>query len=401
MKRRRINTYRQTTGKKIVFALTALLSLCVASCIGADDECPGNASDAPRTFLLSYEIPDAETVPVSEAAQAAPASSSPATRAPGTTPSTGTENVIESVRVLFFERDDYGNGAFIGSLSGQQEGNSLEKVGELQVTLADPVKDDAEYNVLVIANADKYITPEALNSFCATRTENRVKIELMPRLSAAPVADKGHGIFTVPDGCLPMSASAVKEAKKGIKVTLLRAAVRIDVTTKVPAGEEEIIIEQAQIANIVPAVPLFCDPREMAEPYLWGTMKTLDKSPDNPEKEIKGGLYAMETYNAPTDRAELITRRTCLLVQCHTKTYTGSRNWYRIDINVADTETEGKTMQFLKRNNVYVVQIEGIRSLGSKTAEEAYYADATLIASVTIPGKWNDSGVTPPDVDVN
>lgn len=387
---RRIYRYKNKTGKKIVFALTALLGLCVASCIRADGECPGNVNDAPRTFLLSYEIPDSEL-----------AESSPATRAPGTTPSVGTENVIESVRVLFFERDDYGNGTFIGSLGGQQEGKSLEKVGELTITLADPIKEDNEYNVLVIANADKYITPAALDAFCATRTENLVKIELMPMLAAEPVAGTTYSRFTVPDGCLPMSASAVKEAKKGIKVSLLRAAVRIDVTTKIPEGEEEVIVEQAQIANIAPGVPLFCDPREMEAPYLWGVMKTLDKSGDTPENEIKGGLYAMETYNAPTDRAKLITQRTCLLVQCHTESYTGTRNWYRVDVNVADTETEGKTMQYLKRNNVYVVQIEGIRSLGAKSAEEAYYSDATLIASVTIPGKWNDSGVTPPDVDVN
>lgn len=371
----------ENIGRKIAVTITACISVCMASCINSDGECAGNSMDAPRTFLLSYEIPDVET-----AGEAV-------TRAPGTTPSTGTENKIESVRVLFFERDDYGNGSFIGSLAGTQEGNSLENVGELAITLGGAVNDDTEYNVLVIANADKYMAPAALEAFCATRTENLVKIELLPQL----VADAADGVFIVPDGCLPMSATAVKMPEKGVKVTLLRAAVRIDVKTAVPDGEEKIIIEEAQIANIVPAVPLFCDPREFEETYLWGTKKILAAD----EEEINGGLYAMETYNAPTDRAKLITQRTCLLVKCHTESYTGSRCWYRIDINVAETETEGKTMQFLKRNNVYVVQIEGIRSLGAKSAEEAYYSDATLIASVTIPGKWKDSGVTPPDADVN
>ena len=369
-------------GRKIMITATTCLCACLVSCINSDGECTGSGDRLPRTFLLSYEIPDAET------------SEAPATRAAGTTPSTGTENVIDHVRVLFFERDDYGNGAYIGSLSGQHPNHSLENVGELEITLADPVKADTDYNVLVIANADKYIAPAQLEAFCQSRTENLVKIELLPVLEAG-VAD---GLFTVPDGCLPMSATGVKAAEKGLKVTLLRAAVRIDVKTGLPDGEEKITIEEAQVANILPAVPLFCDPRPMESAYLWGTKKKLTDADNN---EIKGGLYAMETYNTPTDRGELITRRTCLLVKCHTESYTGSRCWYRIDINVAETETEGQTMQYLKRNNVYVVRIDGIRSLGAGSAEEAYYSDATLIASVTIPGKWQDSGLDTPDADVN
>lgn len=361
---------------------TTCLCACLASCIHSDGECTGSGDRLPRTFLLSYEIPDAET------------SEAPATRAAGTTPSTGTENAIDHVRVLFFERDEYGNGTYIGSLSGQHPDRSLENVGELEITLADPIKADADYNVLAIANADKYITPERLDAFCQNRTENLVKIELLPVLEAG-AAD---GLFTVPDGRLPMSATGVKAAEKGLKVTLLRAAVRIDVKTGVPDGEEKILIEEAQVANIVPAVPLFCDPRPLEAAYLWGAKKTLTAADGN---EVKGGLYAMETYNMPTDRGELITRRTCLLVKCHTESYTGSRCWYRIDINVAETETEGQTMQYLKRNNVYVVRIDGIRSLGAGSAEEAYYSDATLIASVTLPGKWQDSGLDTPDADVN
>lgn len=368
-------------GRKIRIGVTACLWACVASCIGSDGEHPGSGSEGPGVFLLGYEIPDAETA------------EPPATRAAGTTPSTGTENVIDHVRVLFFERDDYGNGAYIGSLRGDQPNRSLENVGELEITLADPIKEDTDYNVLVIANADKYIDPVQLDAFCAGRTENLVKIELLPLLKAG-AAD---GLFAAPDGCLPMSATGVKEAGKGLKVTLLRAAVRIDVTTGAPEGEEKIIIEEAQVANIVPAMPLFCDPRPVDGAYLWGTSKKLTAG----ETEIKGGLYAMETYNMPVDRGELITRRTCLLVKCHTESYTGTRCWYRIDINVAKTETEGQTLQYLKRNNVYVVRIDGIRSLGAQSAEEAYYSDATLIASVTIPGKWRDSGLTTPDVDVN
>lgn len=367
-------------GRKIRIGVTACLWACVASCSGSDGEWPGSGSEGAGTFLLSYEIPDADMA------------ESPATRAPGTTPSTGTENVIDHVRVLFFERDDYGNGAYIGSIKGEHPNRSLENVGELEITLTDKVKNDVSYNVLVIANADKYILPTRLDEFCASRTENLVKIELLPLLEAGT-----DGLFAFPDGCLPMSATGVKEAEKGLKVTFLRAAVRIDVTTGVPEGGEKIIIEEAQVANIVPAVPLFCDPRPVNGAYLWGTSKKLTAA----ETEIKGGLYAMETYNMPVDRGELITRRTCLLVKCHLESYTGTRCWYRIDINVAETGTKGQTLQYLKRNNVYVVRIDGIRSLGAKSAEEAYYADATLIASVTIPGKWRDSGLDTPEVDVN
>ena len=370
---RKSNIYGQLLMKQVGILLLLILALngcSVDGTAGSDALRP----DVPGTFVLDYEIPDSQTDDILNESE---------TRA-GTTPSQGTENKIENLLLLFFEQDDYGNGAFIGSLNGKQDGNSLEKTGSVEMTLSGNIKGDTDYNVLVIANAEKYAPIADINAFCATRTENLVKLQLRPQLPATA------GVFTVPDGCLPMSGVAVKKAGKNLKVTLLRAVVRMDVGVKEDMNDE-IILEEAIQANIAPVISLFSDPRDENAERLTGV------SVASKENAIIGGLYATESYTtSASDRTKALTQRTCLLVKCRKKDYTGDRCWYRVDVNI-----DAEEMQYLKRNNVYTVTINSIRSLGAKTSEEAYYADATLISSVTIQAVWKDSGVLPPGVDVN
>lgn len=370
---RKTNRY----GQLLMMQLCALLLLVPALTGCSGDETPASGEhrpDAPETFVLNYDIPDSETDAVL---------TEPETRA-GTTPSQGTENKIESLLILFFEQDDYGNGLFVGSLTGRQDGNSLEKTGSVEMTLGGNIKADTDYNVLVIANAEKYATVADIDAFCTAKTENLVKLRLRPQLPAP------GGVFTVPDGCLPMSGTAVKKAGKDLKVTLLRAVVRMDVYVK-KEMTTEIILEEAMPANIAPVISLFSDPRDENMERLTG-VSVVSK-----ENVIIGGLYATESYTSSAgDRTKALTQRTCLLVKCRKKDYTGDRCWYRVDVNI-----DAGKMQYLKRNNVYTVTINSIRSLGAKTPEEAYYADATLVSSVTIQDIWKDSGILTPGVDVN
>lgn len=359
----------------VQIGLLFMLILTLNGC--SSDEAPDSdvfRPNVPETFVLNYDIPDSQTDGILN---------EPETRT-GTTPSQGSENKITNLLLLFFEQDDYGNGAFIGSLTGKQDGNSLEKTGSVEMSLNGNIKGDTDYNVLVIANAEKYASIADINAFCSTRTENLVKLQLRPQLPATA------GVFTVPDGCLPMSGVAIKKAGKDLKVTLLRAVVRMDVNVKEEMNDE-IILEEAMPANIAPVISLFSDPRDENMERLMGV------SVASKENAIIGGLYATESYTSSTsDRTKALTQRTCLLVKCRKKDYAGDRCWYRVDVNI-----DAEEMQYLKRNNVYTVTINSIRSLGAKTPEEAYYADATLMSSITIQDAWRDSGVLPPGVDVN
>lgn len=370
---RKLNRYSQLWMMQLctLFVLISALNGC------SGNEMPDSGAshpDTPETFVLRYDIPDSETDAVSNVSES---------RA-GTTPSQGTENKIENLLLLFFEQDDYGNGTFIGSLTGKQEGNSLEKTGSVEMALGGNIKADTDYNVLVIANAEKYAAIADINAFCTSRTENLVKLQLRPQLPTT------GGLFTVPNGCLPMSGTAIKKAGKDLKVTLLRAVARIDVYVK-EEMKTEIILEEAMLANIDPVISLFTDPRDEKVERLWGN-SVISK-----ENAIIGGLYATESYTASgNDRTKALTQRTCLLLKCKKKDYTGNLCWYRVDVNI-----DAEKMQYLRRNNVYTVTINSIRSLGAETPEEAYYADATLISSVTIQDVWKDSGILTPSVDVN
>lgn len=370
---RKTNRY----SRLLLMQLSALFML-VPALIGCSGDETGGSDvshqGAPQTFVLDYTIPDSETDAALNVAE---------TRA-GTTPSQGSENKIENLLLLFFEQDDYGNGAFVGSLTGTQDGNSLEKTGSVEMTLGGSINADTDYNVLVIANAEKYAKVADINTFCTTRTENLVKFLLRPQLPAA------GGIFTVPDGCLPMSGTAIKRAGKDLKVTLQRAVVRVDINVNENV-KDNIILEEAMMANIAPVIPLFSAPRDENMERLKGVSVT------SVENAIIGGLYATENYTISTTGREALEQRTCLLVKC--KDMTSSYKdlcWYRVDVNI---DAEG--MQYLKRNNVYSVTINSILGPGAETPDEAYEGDPTLIGSVTIPGTWKDSGVKTPDVDVN
>lgn len=369
---RKTNRY----SRLLMMQLSALFMLVPALTGCSGDETGGSDAShpgAPETFVLDYSIPDSETDAALNVAE---------TRA-GTTPALGSENKIEKLLLLFFEQDDYGNGAFVGSLTGTQDGNSLEKTGSVEMTLGGSINADTDYNVLVIANAEKYTNVADINTFCTTRTENLVKFQLRPQL---PVAGD---IFTVPDGYLPMSGTAIKRAGKDLKVTLQRAVVRVDINVNENA-KDNIILEEAMMANIAPVVPLFSAPwNENMERLKGVSVVSVDNA-------IIGGLYATENYTTSTTGTEALTQRTCLLVKCKEKDYAGDLCWYRVDVNI---DAEG--MQYLKRNNVYTVTINSILGPGAETPDEAYDGDPTLIGSVTIPGNWKNSGIKTPDVDVN
>lgn len=371
---------------RIELKLWCALCCCAGLLSCADDGCPrvSPPGESGKSFVLNYTIPDTEK---QESLTRAVFYSAPVPAA------NADESKVTSLKVLFFERDDYGNGNYIGMADATLPGGSLEqKTGSAAIALASssPVSDTQDYNVLVIANASDYITDSELETSCKDRTENRVRLQLQARMPE--LADNG-GYFAIPGNGLLMSGAAVKQAGKDISVDLLRAAVRIDVKVA-DSKKDEIVLKEATLRNVSPRIPLFSAPTDV--PFV--PLAFRDRISATNDTVIRGGLYLTEVFRTGLD--DLVRRNNqsaCLLVNCHKKSYKGPRTWYRVEINLEDDGS-----QYLKRNNAYTVVISNIKSLGAETADEAYMSDATLLKSVTIPTDWKTpEGVTPPEIEIH
>lgn len=329
-----------------------------------------------NSFRLTYVIPKLETL----------------TRV-GDIPSANLdENKVNSLQLLFFEFDTHNNGKFLGTLEGRVKGNSLENIGNVTINFEDKgiLNNDTDYNVLVIANADSYnLNKDTLQSFCTGKTENEVKMRLRPYLPLSTSTSEKN-VYVIPDGCLPMSATAIKKAGKDMVISLLRAMVRIDVRIA-DEQKDKIMLTEAYLRNSSPVLSLFSDPLDISSQHI--ALRTPALSKDG--SSIKGGLYATECYRTINTPKTRMNEATCLLVSCHKKSYDGKRTWYRVNVNI-----DKENIQYLRRNNVYTVVISGIVMQGAESPDEAFGSDMTYIKSVTIPGEWNDNGVTPPVVEI-
>lgn len=352
------------------------------------EQMPAGGGQEPETFTLNYVLPDTEAGGGLVTGTEATNISGVTTRAGVTPIALPEESKISGVTLLFFERDDYGNGLFLNELNGIADDNHLARIGKVTFTLSGGIDKDTDYNVLAIANAGSYFSGIILSDYCQGKTENEVRLQL-----TGTMPHNAKNQYSIPDAGLPMSGSAVKEAGRDLTVNLLRAAVRIDVRVA-DAKKDDIILTEATLRNASARVPIFNDPKDRDAVML--AYQPFIPSTDN---AIIGGLYLTETFRTGlVDDVALRSRQaSCLLVNCHNKDYTGTRTWYRTEININD---EG--MQYLRRNNAYTVEISRIKSLGAETPDEAYQSDATLIKAVTIPTDWNtpEGVVTPPEVDI-
>ena len=363
--------------RRRLFYVTLLIAL-IFGLTACQEEASLNSEIIHRhnSFQLNYVIPELE----------------PITRAEYIPAANFDENKISSLLLLFFEFDTHNNGKFLGTLEGMVEENYLTNTGKTTISFEKEgiLNDDTDYNVLIIANAKNYSwSADKLQNYCKNKTENMVKIQLrLPMPLDDSTAEKN--VYAIQDGCLPMSATAVKKAGENMSVTLLRAMVRIDVRI---ADEQKgkIILKEAQLRNSSPTLPLFSDPLDVSSQHL--ALRTPALSKDG--FSIKGGLYAVECYRTISSPKIRMNEATCLLVSCHKKSYDGARTWYRVNVNIDKDD-----VQFLRRNNVYTVVINGIVMQGAESADEAFGSDMTYIKSVTISGEWSDSGVTPPVVEI-
>lgn len=369
--------------KRIYTYLSLLAVLLLPACSGEETEGIAGGGEA-RSFTVTYTIPDAE-VPTRASASYTEATRAAVTRSEASyVEATGTESTVDGLHLLFFASDAHGNGRYVARASATLEGASL-KQNSVKVTLPSGVNASGEYDVLVVANLAKYaIAPEMYLAMFEKKTYGQAWEELQALLPVTP-----NGIYSFPDGRLPMSGTCTKAAgSTELKVDLLRAAVRVDVKVT----DTEAILHEAQLQNVVPVVPFF---RTQEETDFTCAASARFAVTGN---GVTGGLYAVETSLDVLDNQTLQNKATCLLVNVSKpsihKEGDAGKTWYRINLNVSSDK-----MQFLKRNNAYTVVITGVYAPGASTPDEAYHNQAILIQTVTIPTGWLSSGIaTPPEI---
>lgn len=377
-----------------MLCLLVILNLSAMSC--SDESAFTGFPPVADSFSLSYTIPDSRAM---ENPSIRNGTAIPDTRAVDYVTAVGNESRVADIQLLFFANDDHGNGVYITTLTAtpvQPTTGTSEKT-DVAYTAGSGIDDATDYHVLAIANLGRYFSADeisALMATCVGKTENRVKIDLLPVITAAKATG---GILNGGDTLyLLMSGETVKTAGKDMQVELQRASVRIDV--EVAQDKAAVItLNKLLLMNVASDVPLFRDPREI---YTPGRVST--KEADVTDNRSAGQLHCTESYLdiSDNDSRKEIFGATCLILSATSTAidYKGAtdKTWYRINLAIGDDR-----IQYLKRNNAYTVIIKDITAAGCPTPEEAYYSDAMLITGVTIPSDWNASVELPPQVDVN
>lgn len=336
-----------------------------------EDSLPVNASSGEKV-AVSYTIPE----------------KTPGTRS-GYVLAEGAESTVNSLYFLFFKYDVHGNGTYITALKGTMESSSL-RANRISLTLSGGINNTTDYQVLAVANLEKFTSNPAdfLLKTCAWKTYGEIHRSL-----ALQLAKDADGIYSFTGGILPMSGSTIKRAGEDITLDLYRAVARVDV--KVAADKaSEITLYEGRLANVMPQVPLY---------EIWdaGEAYVRSQSAQANVGEIKGKLYTGECLRYFTgDKDDTRRRALCLLLKVkstaiHNTTETQDLVWYRTNLKLDDDA------QYLQRNNAYTVYITDILSLGQKNEEDALNGASQLTISTVTVAEWTDSGVTPPNVDID
>ena len=321
-----------------VFALAGL-----AAC--SDDSAQVMPAEGDGTLTISYTIPGSKVQ----------------SRA-GEVTSSEAESKVARMDLIYFASDVHSNGAFVAHQAVTGTAYDLRKN---TFTVAPPaeVQEASAYQVLIIANLDKYMNSNTIADYCSkTFTSHN---QAWNELCAASLTNSG-GEYTYPSELL-MSGTAVKPAGKNeLSFELLRAAVRIEVKT----ANNNITLQSAELHNLPSTVPFF----RTGEVGSESTLHVAETPSSNMVQ-----LYTFENILDVTDPLARINRATCLLLQVEkTSSGYGTNKWYRVDLNIVND------MQQLKRNHVYTVTLADVTAAGAASKEEAYNSASFLPGTITI-----------------
>lgn len=278
--------------------------------------------------------------------------------------SNDTESAVKRMDLIYFESDIHNNGTFVAHQT-ITENYDLKK-NTFTTPLPAGVETSKAYQVLIIANLDKYISNDKLATYCESFKGFQSYNQAWNELRAALPNNSGQ--YTYPDDLL-MSGTATKPAGKDeLNFELLRAAVRIDVKV---AADKGITLASARLCNLPATVPFFRTGETESEKGLYVNAAK--------QTATSAALYAFENILDVTAPLTRINRATCLLLQVD-KASSGysTANWYRVDLNIMNG------LQQLKRNHVYTVTLTDVTAAGAKTKEEAYNSASFLPSSIII-----------------
>lgn len=339
-----------------------------------EDRLPPNIPSVGEKVAVSYTIPD--KVPSGLEGRA------------GYVLAEGAESTVNSLWFLFFEYDAHGNGTYITALKGTMASSSL-RINRITLTLSGGIDNTTDYQVLAIANLESFTTNPAtfLQNACTGKTYGKVHRNLALQLVNT------DGIYSFAGGILPMSGSTVKRAGKDMDINLYRAVTRVDVKV-VTEKAAEITLYEAYLANVMPQVPLY-------ETWDAGAAYIRSQSALAQASLIKGKLYTGECLRYFTgDKEDLRRRALCLILKVkstaiHTDADTEKLLWYRTNLNLADNA------QYLQRNNAYTVYITDVLTTGQESEDDAYNGASQLAIGTVTVAEWVDSGIAPPNVDID
>lgn len=355
----------------VLMWLVGAFSVAGLSSCAQEDRLPVDTPSGER-ITVSYTIPD----------------KIPADRA-GYVPAVGAESTVNSLYFLFFQYDAHGNGNYITALKGAMESSSL-RINRIQLTLSGAIDNATDYQVLAVANLESFTSnpTDFLQKACAGKTYGRVHRNL-----ALQLTQDANGIYRFDNGILPMSGSTLKRAGENITLNLYRAVVRVDVKVKEGTGKD-ITLQEAYLANVMPQIPLY-------ETWDAGDTYIRSQSAAASSNEIKGKLYAGECLRYfMGDKDDTRRRAFCLILkvnckQVHNTPETQKLQWYRTNLNFSDNT------QYLQRNNAYTVYITDVLSPGQENGDDAYNGASQLAITTVTVADWENSGVTPPNVDID
>ncbi len=311
----------------------------------------------------------------------------------GVAPEEG-EGDINSLYLAFFEKDNNGNGAFIGHYKVNTENLKMNATIAVPAALdnGEGVTNAKDYVILAFANLeetssgsegilwgnnDGYI--DNITDFLAefsSHTENSALQKMRAEVTGAGT-DEEDNSHAIASNNLFMSARVVK------------AAHQTTTTIKLKRGVSRFDVRNEATTHTLTSVSVWGAATEATvwkgAPMQYKRMQRFYGVEGITGEEVKGKLYAFENVVAEPEANDKET--TCLIIGLKTNPNQDKVRYYRVNIHQTDIA------QKLKRNSSYQIIINSVTGEGSSTEYEAWTQNRNqLLISVN---NWNldDNGM--------
>lgn len=347
--------------------LIALLTLALSSCVNE----PEGPNEGPKKDLGSLKF----RITVSNGLQAAGGLQTKAETMGGYI---ADESKINKLTFLFFEMTPDGSGVFEGYHQVTEDdftevvndATTGTKSFQIEMKFDDKsgLSKSGTYNFLAIANivGTYFQTETELQAFLDNLKENGKTETELKNSMVKYVAGQATVDYTKPlvkKDNLPMTGSGSKaKEEEEVALKLVRTMSRFDVQC-VATGYT---LASADIYNVFSYPPVFEDVVPNYEQgrtaYFYGLKHTPNPGITD-DNAIAGGLYVpVNNVESPSQNDK---KTTCLVVGLK-EDASGNTYYYRVNFNAKGVG------QYLKRNNIYKLQITKVNSTSHSTAADAY-----------------------------